>query len=250
MHGLALRPSGELSRVNSRPHAAMWTGFPFWSAIFRLCLYVFVLTPCGIHAAHAQAVQNPGAHSSTHVYFLTGLLGVRSNLDELAAKVRQHGLPSTMSSPGGWPESAQSAISEFRSGRLRSIIIVGYSTGAGSALEMASQLNAAKVPVSLVITIDGVSGPPVQSNVRKLINLYVRGGFGDPIARPPGYSGILENIPVEGPNVGHFSIIDAKEPQLLAYVLAAAGSGTPSGRKSERSAVAGPSVSEARREPH
>lgn len=139
---------------------------------------------------------------------------------------------------------AQSAIGEFQSGRVRSIIIVGYSTGAGSALEMASQLNTVKVPVSLVVTIDGVSGPPVQFNVRKLINLYVRGGFGNPIARPPGYSGILQNIPVDDPNVGHFSIITAKEPQLLAYVLAAAGSGASLSRKSEHPPATGVDVPE------
>ncbi|HMK69467.1 MAG TPA: hypothetical protein VK442_00700 [Xanthobacteraceae bacterium] len=83
-----------------------------------------------------------------------------------------------------------------------------------------------------------------------MINLYVRGGFGDAIARPAGFSGVLQNIQVEGPNVGHFSIIDAKETQLLTYVLAAAGTGSSSVRKSEQAPDAGASASEGGRAAH
>jgi len=163
----------------------------------------------------------------------------------LAAKVKQHGVPATMSSPGGWPELARSAIEEYRSGRLRSIIIVGYSTGAGSAIEMAAQLNAAKVPVNLVIKIDGTAAPPVPHNVRKLINVYVNGGYGNAIARPTDFLGTLQNIPVDGPNVDHYSIIDAKQAQLLNYVLAAAGSHAPSSTgKSKRPTNAAAGTSE------
>jgi len=245
MRGLFITSRRDLSRCE-----ASWAIFSIRSAVIGLGLCAAILTPFTPAAAQSREMPNTGAHSSSHVYFLTGLLGIRSGLDGLATKVRQRGLPSTMSSPGGWSGLAQSAISEFRGGRLRSIVIVGYSTGAGSALQMASQLHGAKVPVNLVITIDGVSGPPVPPNVRKLINLYVRGGFGDAIARPAGFSGVLQNIQVEGPNVGHFSIIDAKETQLLTYVLAAAGTGSSSVRKSEQAPDAGASASEGGRAAH
>ena len=107
--------------------------------------------------------------------------------------------------------------------------MIGYSTGGRSVLEMVAHLNTAKVPVQLAVIIDGNSGPPVTPNVRKLVNFYVVNGYGSPITRPTNFRGSLENIPVKDPNVGHFSIIDAKERQLLSYVLSAARSGLASG---------------------
>lgn len=223
-------------------------GFLLWpGTVVRLALSVCVLTFWVMNAGQTHALPNTSGRSSAHVYFLTGfpLWNPTSYLDGLAAKVKQHGLPATMSSPGGWQDMAHSAIEQYHSGRLRSIIIVGYSTGGRSALEMAAQLNAAKVPVNLVITIDGISGPPVSPNVRKLINLYVRGGYGDAIARPTNFLGTLQNILVEDPNIGHFSIIDAKKEQLMNYVLAAATSrATSSAGKNERPAEAAAGTSE------
>ncbi len=215
--------------------------FPLWPVVLSVCVLTFWV----INASRTHALPNTSERSSAHVYFLTGLFGITSHLDVLAAKVKQHGLPATMSSPGGWQDLAQSAIEEYHSGRLSSIVVIGYSTGGRSALEMAAQLNAAKVPVSLVITIDGMSGPPVPPNVRKLINLYVYGGFGGAITRPANFLGTLQNIPVEGQNIGHFSIIDAKAAQLLNYVLTAATPRAPrSTGKSERPAEAATGTSE------
>lgn len=203
--------------------------FLLWpDTVARLALSVGILTICATNVAQTHALPKANRHSSAHVYFLAGFLGIKSHLDGLEAGVKRHGLPATISSPGDWPDLARSAIEGYRSGRLRSIIIVGYSAGGRSALEMSAQLNAAKVPVKLMITIDGMSGPPVSRNVRKLINLYVQGGFGDAIARPINFSGALQNIPVEGAKIGHFSIIEAKEARLLNYVLAAAASRAPS----------------------
>ena len=124
-----------------------------------------------------------------------------------------------------WEAIAQSTIDEYRSRRQRSIILIGYSTGGRSVLEMAAYLNTAKVPVQLVVIIDGSSGPPVAPNIRKLVNFYVFNGYGGPITRQTNFRGSLENIPVKDSNVGHFSIIDAKERQLLSYVMSAARSG-------------------------
>jgi hypothetical protein len=182
---------------------------------------------------HAQPPKS-NAHASAQVYLLTGWLGITSGLDGLAAKIKARGLPATMSGPGGWETLGHSAIESFRNGRLRAIVIIGYSTGGRSALQMAAQLNAAKVPVQLVIVIDGMSGPPVAPNVRKLINIYVPAGFGSAIARPNGFRGDLQNMPMKGERDGHFSIIAANEDRLLGYVLSAAGAGRPAASKSSK----------------
>ena len=176
-------------------------------------------------AAQPNPSSNSKGRSSAHVYLFTGLFGITSGLDGVAAKIKNQGLPTTMSSPGASESIAQSAIDEYRSGRLRSIVLIGYSTGGRSVLEMAAHLAAAKVPVQLAVIIDGSSGPPVAPNVRRLVNFYVFDGYGAPITRPTNFRGSLENIAVKDSKVGHFSIIDAKERQLLSLVLSAARSG-------------------------
>jgi len=174
-------------------------------------------------AAPARAAPPGGARASAQVYLLTGLIGITSGLDGLAAKIRQRGVPASMASPGGWATLAELAVREHRGGRARSIIIIGYSAGGGAALEMAAQLHAAQVPVQLLVIFDGTPGPPPAPNVRKLVNLYVSGGWGGPIARPKGFRGTLQNIPASDPNVGHFTLIDAQQRRVLALVLATVG---------------------------
>ncbi len=187
-------------------------------AIFRAC---FLAALALLMVAGSLASQAVAQSRGTHVYMLTGLLGVTSGLDGLAAKIKQRGLPSTMSGPGAWSGFAQSATEDYKAGRLRSIVIVGYSTGGRSALEMADQLNAAKVPVQLVVLIDSMSGPEVTPNVKRLVNFYVPGGYGNAVARPKNFSGNLQNIPAKDQSVGHFTIIGAYENQLLNMVLSA-----------------------------
>ena len=187
-----------------------------------LCSLTLSIVP---GTAQPNPPSNIKGRSAVHVYLFTGLFGITSGLDGVAAKIKNQGFSTTVSSPGVWESFAQSAIDEYRSRRLRSIIMIGYSTGGRTVLEMAAHLNTAKVPVQLAVIIDGNSGPPVTPNVRKLVNFYVVNGYGSPITRPTNFRGSLENIPVKDPNVGHFSIIDAKERQLLSYVLSAARSG-------------------------
>ena len=191
------------------------------SRVSGLLLVISALILPGIGQVNAQSASAESA--SAHVYFLTGLFGLGSGLDGIARKTSSLGLPITMSSPNGWHTFGQSAISRYRGERLRSIMIVGYSAGGGSALDMAAQLNAANVPTQLVVIFDGVSLPPsIPPNVRKLVNYYVPGGIGAPIPRSANFRGTLLNIPVDG-RTGHFSIIDAYERQVLDHLLSAAG---------------------------
>lgn len=169
--------------------------------------------------AQDEAQPKAKARATGHAYFLTGFMGVTSRLDDVMAKVKQRGVPATMASPGGYESLANSAIGAHRRGAR--VVIVGYSLGGGAALNMAALLNAAKAPVELVLIVDGSSGP-IPPNVRRVINLYVPGGYGAPIARPANFRGSIQNVAAKGANVGHFSVIDAYERQLVAYVISAA----------------------------
>jgi hypothetical protein len=179
----------------------------------------------GISGALASDRNTRKAHAASRVYMLTGMLGITSGLDSLAAQVQQQsGLPTRMAAPGGWPSLASEAITGYKSGSARSIIIVGYSAGGGAAIDMARELDAANVPVALLIVIDGVGRSAVPPNVRKLVNYYVAGGISSAIARPPGQRGTLHNIAVSDAGIGHFTLIAAKQAELFREVVQASRS--------------------------
>jgi len=190
--------------------------------VVAFMLSVASLAPLCAGVAPANAAAKAKARSSAHVYFLTGFMGIGSRLDGVAENIRRRGVPVTMARPGSWQSLGNAAIKGYRSEGLRSIVIVGYSAGGGAALDMATQLNAANVPVPLVMLIDGSSGS-IPPNVRRVVNVYVAGGFGAAITRQGNFRGTIQNIPISGANVGHFTIIDQQQRQLLGYILSATG---------------------------
>ncbi|HUI94494.1 MAG TPA: hypothetical protein VLX44_01965 [Xanthobacteraceae bacterium] len=159
--------------------------------------------------------------ASAHVYLLRGLLNMSPGFDTLAASIQSRGVPATLDSYGSWSALAQNAIADYKRGRLRSIVIIGHSSGGGAALDMAAALGRAGVPVDLVVAIDPTGTTTVPANVRHTINLYVAGGVGAPVSGAGKGRGAIQNLPDRDPGVGHFSIIAAHERQVIGYVLAA-----------------------------
>jgi pimeloyl-ACP methyl ester carboxylesterase len=123
-------------------------------------------------------------------------------LSEFGDKIGRRGIPTTVSNYSDWPTLAQDAIEKYKSGRLRSIMIVGHSLGGGAAVAMAAELGRAGVPVQLVTTLDPVGASEVTSNVRRSIKI-----------RPKDEE-------------DHFSVIAAHDRDLSRYVL---GGKIPSG---------------------
>src|SRR5689334_19860840 len=105
-----------------------------------------------------RALAGPDAH----VYLLRGFMGMSPGLDELAAKIRRRGVPTTVAGHTVWSSLASSAIQGVKSGRVRTIVIVGHSMGGGAALDMAAELGRSNVPVQLVITLDPTGTTPVS----------------------------------------------------------------------------------------
>jgi thioesterase domain-containing protein len=127
------------------------------------------------------------------------LLGLGNNspgLSEFGGRIAARGIPTTVQNYGDWPALAQEAIQQYQSGRLRSIMIIGHSLGGSAAVDMASELGRAGVPVELVVTLDPVGGSSqASSNVRRSVNF-----------RPTG-------------SEDHFSVIAAHERDMTNYVL-------------------------------
>jgi pimeloyl-ACP methyl ester carboxylesterase len=196
-----------------------------WSLRFRgaaLACIAALLTTLAIDPATA-APQRRG--SSSQVYLFTGIMGMTAGLEATAEKLRQRNVPTTIAGPNEWYSLAQSAAESYKRGRLRSIIIIGFSMGGGSAMDMASELNEKKVPVRLVVTLDPVGAGKIPPNVRRVVNYYVSSGISGAIPRSPQYRGSLRNVGQQKQNLNHFSLPLAHEREVLNQVIAAARSG-------------------------
>src|SRR3954451_4558195 len=174
----------------------------------RAAALVLSLTSIPLLAGSASAATSASAASSAHVYLLRGVLNVFSfGLDDIAEKLRAQGIPVTVANFVSWSSLANEAASEYRSGRIKPIVLVGHSSGATALPEMVARLNELGTPVKLAIGLDSVFRTSLNGRVGKYINFYIANGAGTPVARGNAFQGSLENVNVENvPGVGHITI--------------------------------------------
>jgi hypothetical protein len=146
--------------------------------------------------------------SGAHVYLLRGVLNIFSlGLDEIAAKLRAQGIPVTVANFVSWSSLAEEAAAEYRSGRVRTIVLVGHSSGATALPDMVARLDQLGVPVKLAIGLDSVFRTKLAGRAERYINFYIASGAGEPVTRTKDFRGALENVDVQNiPGVGHMSI--------------------------------------------
>lgn len=165
---------------------------------------LFVIgSPAAVNAATSIA---PAA--TAHVYLLRGVLNVFSlGLDEIAARLQAQGIPVTVANFVSWSSLANEAAAEYRSGRVRNIILVGHSSGATALPDMVARLGQLGVPVKLAIGLDSVFRTKLAGHAERYINFYVASGAGEPVTPTKDFRGALENVDVQGvPGIGHLSI--------------------------------------------
>jgi pimeloyl-ACP methyl ester carboxylesterase len=165
------------------------------------------------------------ARNGPHVYLLRGIFNVSVGLDELATKLERMGIAASVYGHAEEDSVAAAATRDYKSGKVRSIILIGHSLGAGAVLQVARDLNEAKIPVTLLIALDPVSANSVPANVRRAINYYVS-GIGVAVDRDPGFRGELKNIDVGSePGMGHMAVQSAESmhKRMLNYVRASTG---------------------------
>src|SRR6516165_6101729 len=189
----------------------------------------FVLVGFSISIASAQTLSpsQPGAH----VYLLRGFANVFSlGMDQIATKLQQRGIHATVDNYLAWPSLAEQAAAEYKSGRVRTIILVGHSSGAVAVTSMAARLSQAGVPVKLAIGLDPTSRMTTTGHIDRYINYYIANGFGDPVDKGKDFSGVLQNVDLEHmADVGHFNIDKNSRLQgmVIRDILAAVSSGAP-----------------------
>jgi|SRR5579871_4905341 len=168
--------------------------------------------------AHGPAV----AASKTHVYLMRGVFNVSVGLDELAAKLNKRGVPATVYGPMSPGSVASDASADYKAGKVKNIVLIGHSLGGGAVFSVAQSLMDEKIPVALMIVLDG-SGGPAPANVRRVVNYYVDGGT---VTAGPGFHGSIQNIDVSKiPGMGHMAIqsMGPMHQKMIANISAAGG---------------------------
>jgi hypothetical protein len=159
-------------------------------------------------ATPTQARPSAQAASTSHVYLLRGVLNIFSfGLDDIAAQLRAQGIPVTVANFASWSSLADEAAAAYRSGRIKTIVLVGHSSGATALPDMVAKLDKLGAPVTLAIGLDSVFRTKLSGRVGRYVNFYIANGNGEPVARTAQLQGKLENINVQNvPGVGHMSI--------------------------------------------
>jgi pimeloyl-ACP methyl ester carboxylesterase len=175
----------------------------------------------GIGAAQATSP----AKSQDHVYLLRGAFNIFSlGMDEMADKLRRQGVNATVANYVSWSSLADEAAAEYKSGRVRTIILVGHSFGATAVTEMAARLGQLGVPVKLAIGLDPTLRMTASGHVDRYINYYIAHGMGNAVDRGRHFSGVMQNVDVEKNNaLNHFNIDKNRvlQEQVLREIRAA-----------------------------
>ena len=155
-------------------------------------------------AAAAPAAAGPGAH----VYLVRGIFNIFSlGMDQIADKLQRQGIPATVHNHMNWGGVADDAVAQYKSGRAKTIILVGHSSGATVLPDIVARMSQQGVPVKLAIGLDSVFRTSLEGHVGRYINFYIANGAGTPVAPTRNLHGALENVDVQNiPGIGHTSI--------------------------------------------
>jgi hypothetical protein len=126
-------------------------------------------------AACLVGIATEGTTAEPHgrAYLFRGLIGLIDwGMDELAGRINRTGVAANIDSHVMWHSVADQAISDYRRDP-KPITAIGHSIGGDAAVEFAERLEAAHVPVSLLITYDpNRFAHGIPANVHRYINLY------------------------------------------------------------------------------
>jgi hypothetical protein len=150
---------------------------------------------------------NAATSAHTHVYLLRGVLNVFSlGLDGIAARLKRQGITVTVANYLSWASLADEAAAEYKSGRTKTIILVGHSSGATALPDMVARLDQRGAPVKLAIGLDSVFRTSLAGRVGRYINFYVANGAGTAVAKTGQFHGELDNVDVSKLGMGHLTI--------------------------------------------
>lgn len=232
-----------------RPHGRNAAGASHLSTIrmWALCLALLsaiAISPTDVKAAPAA----PSGAATTHVYLLRGVLNIFSlGLDTIGSRLQAQGIPVTVANFVSWSSLADEAATAYKAGRLKTIVLVGHSSGATALPDMIAKLNHLGVPVKLAIGLDSVFKTKLSTGAERYINIYIGDGPGEPVKAADGFRGKLDNVDVRSTGAGHVTIdkneviqrrVIAEIDAVVMRSRAAAAPADPNAPKPARAAAA------------
>src|ERR1700722_3030854 len=182
VRGILMKPDGYYTGVVDRLSIRCRR----WSRPLRATAITLLLLLLSIAGNPASAA--PG--SDAHVYLLRGVLNIFSlGLDDIGAKLQQQGINATVANYLSWQSLANEAAAEYRSGRTRTIVLVGHSSGATVLPNMAARLDQLGAPAKLAIGLDSVFRTAVAGHVGRYLNFYVADGNGTRVEKSRDFHG-------------------------------------------------------------
>jgi hypothetical protein len=174
-------------------------------SLAAVAMMLLLTQPIG---AGATAAVPPSSGTAPHVYLLRGLLNIFSlGLDGIASQLEAQGIPTTIVNYLAWESLADEAAADFKSGRVKTIILVGHSSGATVLPDVVARLDQLGAPVKLAIGLDSIYRTSLSGRVGRYINFYIANGNGEPVAATKKLRGSLENVNVQDvPGIGHMTI--------------------------------------------
>jgi hypothetical protein len=164
-------------------------------------------------------------------YMFRGLIGMIDwGMDQLAARIDRSGVAADIDGYSSWRSLANQAIADYRRDP-KPITAIGHSIGGDSAVQFAEALDAAHIPVSLLITYDPTrAAHAIPANVERYINLYQSSNIlgGGDLEPGHGFHGHYASYNLKDrPEIVHINLdkFDRIQEQLAAKVRSAAAGG-------------------------
>ncbi|MGY2938097.1 hypothetical protein ACVWZ6_007699 [Bradyrhizobium sp. GM6.1] len=172
-----------------RPNGRHTAGVSQLSALRAWAMGLLLLSAVAISPTTATAAPSQAAVATTHVYLLRGVLNIFSlGLDTIGARLQAQGIPVTVANFVSWSSLADEAATAYKAGRLKTIVLVGHSSGATALPDMIAKLNRLGVPVKLAIGLDSVFKTKLSTGAERYINIYIGDGPGEPVKRADRFS--------------------------------------------------------------
>ena len=200
-----------------------------WMMALQAAMVAIVLIGLPLRANAMPAAQA----AQTHVYLMRGVLNIFSlGMDQMAYRLQAQGINASVHNHMLWSSVASDAAAAYKSGKIKTIILVGHSSGATCLPDIVASLSAQGVPVKLAIGLDSVFRTSLTGKVGRYINFYIANGAGTRVEKTKNFAGELDNVDVERvPGISHVSI--DKNEVIQQKVIAAIDAAVTSGPAAE-----------------
>jgi hypothetical protein len=184
-------------------------------------------------AATAEKVEPRG-----RAYLFRGVAGLiySRGIDRLAERIKRAGISASVDTYLMWRPVADQAVRDYRRDP-EPITIIGHSMGGDAGVAFAEMLNAANIPVSLLVTYDPTRiADDVPPNVERYINIYQSSNFmgGGNVVQGSRFHGHYASYNLKDHSeIIHINIEKADRIQEQLATKVAQLAGTPAGAQGE-----------------